>query len=151
MPERGTIAHRQYIVCHHISCRPKVRSPEIGQYLQQQLCIAWFYTRDQSIFENGIVMFECAHNVDVQNYFIQSVGAIFTLKAHSRDAAVPFGLGHIARYALSPEGNICAPITHSQCKNNFEHLLILFLYVEIRISLTCWGLLQSYMNASNDA
>ena len=47
----------------------------------------------------------------------------FTLKAHSRDASVPFSLGHIARYAPSPEGNICAPIMHFQCKNNFEHLL----------------------------
>nr|DAJ59917.1 MAG TPA: hypothetical protein [Caudoviricetes sp.] len=45
------------------------------------------------------------------------------MKAHSRDASVPFGLGHIARYAPSPEGNICAPIMHFQCKNNFEHLL----------------------------
>ena len=63
--------------------------------------------------------------VGVQNYFIQSVGVIFTLKAHSRGASVPFGLGHIARYAPSPEGNICAPIMHFQCKNNFEHLLIL--------------------------
>ena len=62
--------------------------------------------------------------VGVQNYFIQSVGVIFTLKAHSRGASVPFGLGHIARYAPSPEGNICAPIMHFQCKNNFEHLLI---------------------------
>ncbi|WP_337418940.1 hypothetical protein, partial [Prevotellamassilia timonensis] len=57
--------------------------------------------------------------------FIQSVGAIFTLKAHSRGASVPFGLGHIARYALSPEGTIYGPIMHFQCKNNFEHLLII--------------------------
>ena len=45
------------------------------------------------------------------------------MKAHFRDASVPFGLGHIARYVPSPEGNICAPIMHFQCKNNFEHLL----------------------------
>ena len=36
--------------------------------------------------------------IGVQNYFIQSVGVIFTLKAHSRGASVPFGLSHIARY-----------------------------------------------------
>nr|DAO52563.1 MAG TPA: hypothetical protein [Caudoviricetes sp.] len=48
------------------------------------------------------------------------------MKAHSRDASVSFGLGHIARYAPSLEGNICAPIMHFQCKNNFEHLLICY-------------------------
>ena len=42
------------------------------------------------------------------------------MKAHSRGASVPFGLGHIARYALSPEGTIYAPIMHFQCKNNFD-------------------------------
>ncbi|WP_337583535.1 SanA/YdcF family protein [Prevotellamassilia timonensis] len=46
------------------------------------------------------------------------------MKAHSRGTSVSFGLGHIARYAPSPEGNICTPIMHFQCKNNFEHLLI---------------------------
>gem|GEM_PF-149350 len=54
------------------------------------------------------------------------------MKAHSRDASVPFGLGHIARYAPSPEGNICAPIMHFQCKNNFEHLLTIWFSTKLK-------------------
>ena len=38
-------------------------------------------------------------------------------------ASVSFVLSHIARYVPSPEENSCIPITHFQCKNNFEHLL----------------------------
>ena len=35
----------------------------------------------------------------------------------------PFGSPVIGGQKPSPEGNICAPIMHFQCKNNFEHLL----------------------------
>ncbi len=38
-------------------------------------------------------------------------------------ASVSLVLSHIARYAPSSEENSCIPITHFQCKNNFEHLL----------------------------
>ena len=54
------------------------------------------------------------------------------MKAHSRGASVPFGLSHIARYAPSPEGNICAPIMHFQCKNNFEHLLTIWFDIKVK-------------------
>ena len=37
----------------------------------------------------------------------------------------PFGSPVIGGQKPSPEGNICAPIMHFQCKNNFEHLLTL--------------------------
>ena len=50
--------------------------------------------------------------------------SLFTLKARSRGTSASSVLSHIARYAPSSEGNICVPITHFQCKNNFEHLLI---------------------------
>ena len=35
----------------------------------------------------------------------------------------PFGSPVIGGQKPSPEGNICAPIMHFLCKNNFEHLL----------------------------
>ena len=36
----------------------------------------------------------------------------------------PFGSPVIGGQKSSPEENSCIPITHFQCKNNFEHLLI---------------------------
>ena len=43
-------------------------------------------------------------------------------------ASISFVFSHIARYVPSPEENSCIPITHFQCKNNFEHLLIIHIH-----------------------
>ena len=47
----------------------------------------------------------------------------FFIESTFSGASVSFVLSHIARYVPSPEENSCIPITHFQCKNNFEHLL----------------------------
>ena len=47
----------------------------------------------------------------------------FHIESTFSGASVSFVLSHIARYVPSPEENSCIPITHFQCKNNFEHLL----------------------------
>ena len=51
----------------------------------------------------------------------------FHIESAFSGASISFVLSHIARYVPSPEENSCIPITHFQCKNNFEHLLILML------------------------
>ncbi len=48
----------------------------------------------------------------------------FHIESTFSGASISFVLSHIARYVPSPEENSCIPITHFQCKNNFEHLLI---------------------------
>ena len=48
----------------------------------------------------------------------------FHIESTFSGASVSFVLSHIARYVPSPEENSCIPITHFQCKNNFEHLLM---------------------------
>ncbi len=48
----------------------------------------------------------------------------FYIESAFSGASISFVLSHIARYVPSPEENSCIPITHFQCKNNFEHLLI---------------------------
>ena len=48
----------------------------------------------------------------------------FHIESTFSGASVSFVLSHIARYVPSSEENSCIPITHFQCKNNFEHLLI---------------------------
>ena len=48
----------------------------------------------------------------------------FHIESTFSGASVSFVFSHIARYVPSPEENSCIPITHFQCKNNFEHLLI---------------------------
>ena len=47
----------------------------------------------------------------------------FHIESTFSGASISFVLSHIARYVPSPEENSCIPITHFQCKNNFEHLL----------------------------
>ena len=47
----------------------------------------------------------------------------FYIESTFSGASISFVLSHIARYVPSPEENSCIPITHFQCKNNFEHLL----------------------------
>ena len=48
----------------------------------------------------------------------------FHIESTFSGASVSFVFSHIARYVPSPEENSCIPITHFQCKNNFEHLLM---------------------------
>ena len=47
----------------------------------------------------------------------------------------PFGSPVIGGQKPSPEGNICAPIMHFQCKNNFEHLLKLQFRTEQKMNI----------------
>ena len=47
----------------------------------------------------------------------------FHIESTFSGASVSLVLSHIARYVSSPEENSCIPITHFQCKNNFEDLL----------------------------
>ena len=49
----------------------------------------------------------------------------FHIESTFSGASVSFVLSHIARYVPSPEENSCIPITHFQCKNNFEDLLMI--------------------------
>ena len=58
----------------------------------------------------------------------------FHIESTFSGASVSFVFSHIARYVPSPEENSCIPITHFQCKNNFEHLLMKF-----KICLYFWG------------
>ena len=58
----------------------------------------------------------------------------FHIESTLSGASVSFVFSHIARYVPSPEENSCIPITHFQCKNNFEHLLMKF-----KICLYFWG------------
>ena len=63
----------------------------------------------------------------------------FHIESTFSGASVSFVFSHIARYVPSPEENSCIPITHFQCKNNFEHLLMKF-----KICLYFWGVLGSW-------
>ena len=76
----------------------------------------------------------------------------FHIESTFSGASVSFVLSHIARYVPSPEENSCIPITHFQCKNNFEHLLIgcswfkgeeeievVWTFMKFKICLYFWG------------